>query len=338
MISILFSLFLFILSVAVIMIGSDWITDSSIHLARRLGTSNLAFGLVIISVLLSLPEVIIAVSAILKGHPSLGFGSAIGSVIVNIGLIVGVSALIRPLKVPRIMVTRDMIYMTVVSIVVVAMALEDRFLSRTEGFVFFILFIPYVINVYEQERNLTQQEKEQKAEKMAETLERYGDIRAHHMPQYGLPHFVGGFILLLIGAEIFIRVLLDLTLSLGMPELLIGITLGALGPSIPNLAAALGAARKGVEELVISETIGANIFTLLITIGIIAMLSPLPIDEVTALITAPSLLAITFILLFAMLNGKVTRTHAILLLLVYVGTIMAEFMFRQSGIPNLIGL
>lgn len=320
----------FFVSMYLILKGSDWITDSSIHLAHRLGTSNLAVGLIVISFLLSLPELVIAVSSILKGHAALGFGASIGSVIVNIGLIVGISAIVRPMRVPRIMVTRDMIFMVVVSIVVVAMALEDRTLSRTDGFVFILLFIPYVINVYEQERSLTQAERRVKTEKMTKALEMHGEYIVDHKPKFGLKYFILGVFILIVGSEIFIRVLLEISSFMHLPELLVGVTLGAIGPSIPNLAASLGAARKGVEELVVSETIGSNIFTLLITLGVIAVLNPLVIDDMTAFITAPALLFITFVLLVAMLSGHVRRKDGMLLLLLYLGTIMAEFIFRSN--------
>jgi len=328
----LLNVVLFLVAVGLILVGSDWITDSSIHVAKRIGTSNLAVGLLLISFLLSLPELMIAVSSIAKGHAALGFGASIGSVIVNIGLIAGISALIRPMKVPRVMVTRDMIYMTVVSIVVVAMALEDRHLSRGDGLVFLLLFIPYAINVYEQEKSLSTEERKATTEKMAETLEIYGDYRTYHRVQTGLRHFLAGIAMLLVGSEIFVNVLLNITSYMQLPELLIGVTIGALGPSIPNLAAALGAARKGVEELVISETIGSNIFTLLVTLGVIALLSPIEVDELTARITAPALLITTFILLFAMVSGRVTRRDGALLVLVYIATLIAEFIFRfRSG-------
>ncbi|MCX6694795.1 MAG: calcium/sodium antiporter [Candidatus Altiarchaeota archaeon] len=321
----------FVLSVYMIMKGSDWITDSSIHVAHRIGTSNLAVGLIVISFLLSIPEIVIATSAILKGHPALGFGTVIGSVIVNIGLIVGISALIRPLRVPRIMVTRDMIFMVVVSIVVVAMALEDRNLSRGDGLVFILLFIPYVINVYEQERNLTHEEKKLKTEKMTEALEMHGKYDVNHKTRFGIKYFIAGVFLLIVGSEIFVRIMLEIASLMQLSDLLVGITIGALGPSIPNLAAALGAARKGVEELVVSETIGSNIFTLLITLGLIALINPMTIDDMTASITAPALLIITFILLVAMLKGHVRRRDGLILVLFYLATVIAEFVFRRNG-------
>ncbi|VVB51769.1 Sodium/calcium exchanger MaX1 [uncultured archaeon] len=328
MLLLLVNVVLFLFALYLILKGSDWITDSSVHIAHKLETSNMAVGLMVISLLLSLPELVIALSSILKGHAQLGFGANIGSVIVNLGLIVGLSAIIKPMRVPRIMVTRDMIFMVVVTIVVVAMALEDRSLSRSDGLVFILLFIPYALNVYEQEHNLTYIERRIKAEKMAQVLEMHGEYGVHHKPQSGTRIFLLGVAFLLVGTEIFLRVLLNLADVLSLPELLVGVTLGAIGPSIPNLAAALGAARKGVEELVISETIGANVFTLLITIGLIALFSPMPVDDLTATVTAPALLLVTFILLAVMLSGRVRRRDGLLLILVYIGTMMAEFLFR----------
>jgi cation:H+ antiporter len=332
MLSLLFYAAMFIVSLYLIMVGSDWITDSSVHVAKRLGTTNLAVGLLIISMLLSLPELVIAVSSIYKGHAALGFGASIGSVIVNLGLIVGISALVRPMRVPRLMVTRDMIFMLVVSIVVVALALEDRSLSRGDGLVLFILFIPYAINVFEQEKGLSKEERKVKAASMAETLEMYGEYSTHPHLYSGLRYFILGVVLLLVGSELFLQSLMSVASIFALPELLVGVTLGAIGPSIPNLAAALGAARKGVEELVISETIGSNIFTLLITIGIIALLSPMAIDDATAYVTAPALLILTFTLLLAMLNGRICRRDGIILLLMYLGSVMVEFLVRTGTV------
>ncbi|MBU0762822.1 MAG: sodium:calcium antiporter [Candidatus Altiarchaeota archaeon] len=318
----------FFVSIYLILKGSDWITDSSVEVAKRLGTSNLAVGLILISVLLSLPEIVISFSAVMHGHPALGFGTVLGSVIVNIGLVIGLSALIRPLHVPRIMVTRDMIYMTVVSIVVVALALEDMTLGPVDGIVLLLLFIPYVINVYEQERNLHSSDRHAKTEKLIETLKMHGEIKTHPHVQSGLKYMLWGSAAIIVGSELFLQVLMKAASELDLPELLVGVTLGALGPSIPNLAAALGAARKGAEELVISETLGSNIFTLLVTLGILSLTTTQPIDSVTAWITAPALILVTFTLLFPMVRGYIHRKDGLILVMIYISSIIAEFMFR----------
>lgn len=311
--------------------GSDWITDASVKVSKRLSTSNLAVGLILISFLLSMPELVISVSSILKGHSGIGFGIAIGSVIVNIGLIAGISAIVRPLRISRIMVTRDMIFMVIVTIVVVAMALEGYSLNRTDGFILLILFIPYVINVYEQERGLSAKEKIEKTGKMVETLEMFGEYRHRpHKVHGGVLSFILGAVLLIISSEIFVRVLIELAVNSGISDIIIGITLGAIGPSLPNLAAAVHASRKGVEELAISETIGSNIFTLLITLGMMAVITPIAIDPLTIIITAPALLTITFVLLFFMLKGHVTRRDGLILITLYALTVGAELISRVS--------
>ncbi|MFH0863130.1 MAG: sodium:calcium antiporter [Candidatus Altiarchaeota archaeon] len=324
----LFYIAVFILSVLLIMVGSDWITDSSVDVAKKIGTSNLAVGLILISFLLSVPEIVIVLSSVLHGHPALGLGATLGSVIVNIGLVIGLSALIKPLHVPRIMVTRDMIYMTVVSIVVAALALEDMVLSRADGMVLLLLFVPYVINVIEQERSLHSADRQIKTEKIIETLKMHGDMKPHPHVQSGWKYLLLGSAALILGSEMFIQMLLVAASELHLPDLLIGVTIGALGPSIPNLAAALGAARKGAEELVISETLGSNIFTLLVTLGLLCVFAPQPIDPVTAWVTTPALLLVTLILLMPMVRGYIHRRDGLLLVLIYISSLMAEFIFR----------
>ena len=147
-----------IVSILLILKGSEWITDSSVEIAEKLQTSSVAIGLILVSVLLSLPELVIAVSAILKGHSTLAFGVSLGSIVINLGLIIGLSAIIRPLKVTKQMVTRDAVFMVVITIAVIAIALEDFTVSRVDGLVLLLLFIPYVVNVYTQERDLTKRE------------------------------------------------------------------------------------------------------------------------------------------------------------------------------------
>src|SRR5512143_1854800 len=105
--------------------GSEWVTDAAVPLAGFLNTTYIAVGLVMVSVLLSLPELIVAVSATAKGHTDFSVGAIVGSIIVNLGLIIGVSAMVRPLKIPRHLITRDAVFMLVATIVVTLMVMED---------------------------------------------------------------------------------------------------------------------------------------------------------------------------------------------------------------------
>ena len=140
-----------ILSVVLIGKGSDWFTDALIPMAKKLGTTTVSVGLILVSVAVSLPEVLVAVDGVLKGHAPFSFGVTLGSIICNIGLMIGICALIRPLKVTNVILLRDGIFSIIVPILIFAVAAGGQ-ITRIEGVAFLLLFIPYVINVFLQER------------------------------------------------------------------------------------------------------------------------------------------------------------------------------------------
>ncbi|MBI5554168.1 MAG: hypothetical protein HY917_05520, partial [Candidatus Diapherotrites archaeon] len=115
-----------------------------------------------------------------------------------------------------------------------------------------------------------------------------------------------------------------------VPDLLIGLTLGAIGPSIPNMAAAWQAVRRGNDELAISETIGSNIFTLLITLGLVAIVQPLKLDASVAQITIPAVVLITGLFLFFSLKGRISRKEGFILFGAYLTILIFELLLRTG--------
>jgi cation:H+ antiporter len=309
--------------------GSELVTDAAVPLAAQLNTTHVAIGLVLVSVLLSLPELLVSTSSVLKGHGDVGVGVIIGSIIVNLGLIMGISAIIRPLRIPRHVITRDSVFMLIATIVVSLIVLEDLQVTKRDGIVFLLLFIPYLINIYEQEKALALKERKKESEMISKTLQFTGklggvDVRIHDTRVI----FLAGVGMLLLGSEWFTSALISFAGTFGIPEILIGLTLGALGPSIPNLAAALQAVRRGYDELAISETIGSNIFTLLITLGVLAIINPFQLDIATAIITAPALLIVTVAFFVFTLKGTVTRIDGATLVAFYLIAMAAEIFVR----------
>lgn len=320
---------LLVVAVALIFKGSEWVTDAAVPVATALNTTHIAVGLVLVSLLLSLPELMVALSATAKSYAPIGIGVSIGSIIVNLGLIIGISAMIHPLKVPRHVITRDAVFMLVVTIVVALIVLEDMQLSRRDGLVFLLLFLPYLVNVYEQEKALALKERKKESMMIAKTLEFTGKIGgAGFVIKNGWVIFIAGIAALLVGAELFTNSLVSIVTVLQLPAIFIGLTIGALGTSIPNLAAALQAVRKGYDELALSETIGSNIFTLLITLGVVAVITPTAIDSSIATVTAPALVVVTAVFFAFTLTGKIGRWAGFVLFALYVLTVIAEFMFR----------
>src|SRR3990170_6452272 len=136
-----------VLSIFLISKGSDWLTDSLVPIARKLKTSNISVAIILVSVVVSLPEILVAVDTGLKGYQSISLGVVFGSIICNIGLMVGLPAMIRPLTVSKNMILRDGIFSIVVPILIFAIASGGE-ITRIQGLAIFLLFIPYLTNVF----------------------------------------------------------------------------------------------------------------------------------------------------------------------------------------------
>jgi cation:H+ antiporter len=271
----------------------------------------------------------VSLSATFKGYNGIGIGVILGSIIVNIGLIIGISAIIHPLRVPRHVITRDAVFMVIATIVVTLLALGDMQVSRRDGVILLLLYIPYLVNIYEQEKELAIAERRKESDRIARTLQFIGKLGGAEIVVHNpIWIFIGGIIMLLIGSELFTNTLISFASTFAIPELLIGLTLGALGPSIPNLAAALQAIKRDYDELAISETIGSNIFTLLVTLGVVSIVNPLTMDSSTAMTTTPALLLVTLVFFGFVLTGKISRRAGLLLFSLYILTIIAEIVLR----------
>jgi len=281
--------------------GSDWFTDSLIPIARKLGVSGVSVGLILVSVAVSLPEILVAAYGALRGHPDLSLGVALGSIICNIGLMTGVSALVRPLKIHTHVILRDGIFSVVVPILVFAVASGGE-LSRFEGFAFMLLFIPYVISVFLQEKLASKLQKQKDFTDIEIKLNLlgfdFGKLKS------GWLSFFLGLGLLLLGAQFFTNTIIQIVNQFAANELIIGLTIGAIGPSIPNILAAYKATKKGMGDVAVSETLGSNIFTLLVTMGFLAFLSPIKISDRWIYFEIPAMIIMSLMLLVFMTTRK----------------------------------
>src|SRR3989344_3944419 len=197
---ILYSAGLVLLSIILIGKGTDWLTDSLIPIAKKLGVSGVSVGLILVSAAVSLPEVMIAIYTSLKGFSGITFGVILGSIFVNIGLMTGFSAIVRPLKVTKNLILRDGVFSLVVPILVLAIGLEGK-ITRAEGFAFVLLFVPYVINVFLQEKQKTTEERSLDVKEVEVSLDLLGfDIGKI---KSGWISFILGVVALLVGAQVF---------------------------------------------------------------------------------------------------------------------------------------
>lgn len=309
-------------SVFLISKGSDWLTDSLIPIAKKLKTSNVSVALILVSAVVSLPEILVAVSTGLKGYSQISLGVIFGSIIVNIGLMVGLPAMIRPLTVSKHMILRDGIFSIIIPILIFAISSGGE-ISRIHGLALFLLFIPYLTNVFLQEKSTEFREEALKRDIEIE-LELIG-IDFGHI-KAGWLSFSLGISLLLFGAYLFSDQLVIIAKTFDIDPLIIGMTLGAFVPSIPNIAAAYKATKRGLTEVAVSETIGSNIFTLLVTTGIIAMISPIAVEANWLIFDIPIIMWMSFLLFLFMVSGRgISRKEGLILLTSYLVILVFQF-------------
>jgi len=295
------SFFLLLFSILLIAKGSDFLTDSLVPLAKRWQTSIISLGLILVSVAVSLPEIFVSVFSALKGFPDLGLGVVLGSVVVNIGLMIGISAILKPLRVTLHMILRDGIFSIVVPILVLSMS-GDGVITRSEGLTLFLLFIPYLANVFLQERKISLEEKEVLKSHSKRKLSLVGFQLLKLSPGGGA--FILGIGLLLTGAQIFSDQLINIARISRMGDIFTGLVIGAIGTSIPNIASSISATKKGLTEVAVSETLGSNIFTLLVTLGTLALVRPVVVSSQWIIIDIPLIILMSLLFFLFMLSGR----------------------------------
>ncbi|MBU0470267.1 MAG: sodium:calcium antiporter [Nanoarchaeota archaeon] len=320
---------LMIFSVLILWKSSGWMTDSLIPVSKKLGTSYIAVTTIIVSLILSLPEIFSSVYAYFLGYLDIGLGVIIGSVMANIGLILGLSAMIKPLTVERAVVIRDGIFMIAAAGIVLLFG-SDLHYSRSEGLVLFLLFIPHVINVWAFEKGRSTKSQKKKVKRVQKGLSLI------NMPKLKLkPSFLTfsiGAITLIGGSYLFSYSLVELGKTVPLPGILIGLIFGGIGTAMPNIAAALQGTLKGYKDAALTETFGSNIFTLLITLGILIMLSPFSIKGSVFYFDLTWMIIMNLLLVAFIFKGyhyreeSLTRFEGLVLLLFYVVLLIIQFL------------
>ncbi len=317
---------LLFLSLVLVWKGSGWLTDSMVPLAEKMGTSYIAVTTLFVSFLLSIPEIFTSLYASFLGHVNIGLGIIIGSVMANIGLTVGLSASFRPLFVEKSVVIRDGLYLIIAAIVVLLFGADLNY-TRTEGWVMLVLFIPYAINVWFFEKHKPHTHRKRKMEKIRQTLQLIGGLPGFKL-RASFFTFLLGAAILLAGSYLFSYSLIEINRAVNFPEILIGMTIGALGPVLPNIGAAIQGTRKGLKDAALTETFGSNIFTLLITLGIIIILSPLRIAAAVFYFDLTWMIIIHLLMIAFIFKGyhyreeSLTRYEGFMLVFFYLALIM----------------
>lgn len=292
-----------IAGLVLILTGANILVDGSSAIARRLGMSDLVVGLTVVAFGTSTPELAISVISAIDGSPGLAVGNAVGSNIVNILLIIGATALVRPIAVSRSIMTDQMPLMALSAFILLLFGnsafldgTDGNIMSRTDGIISLVLFLLFMIYTVRTARNTPAPDDAAAPEAKAPMAAWKAALMV-----------VGGLAALVFGGDKFVDGASELASALGMSDAVIGLTIVAIGTSLPELATSIVAALKGRADMAVGNVIGSNIFNSTLVLGAASTITPLPFGSIGNV----DLLTLTGASLLFWLMGRVWGRHVI---------------------------
>lgn len=283
--------------------GGELLVRGSSSLAISVGLSPLVIGLTVVAFGTSSPELVVSIQAALKGNSAISVGNVVGSNIANIGLILGISAIIRPVKVQSDAVMREIPFMVIVSAIFSAFVFGGN-ITFLAGFFFVALLILYIIfSIYNSKKN---------------TGDQIGEVVKAKYPTFVSVIFVllglGG---LAFGSDLFIDGAVRLAKALGVSELLIGLTVVAVGTSLPELVTSIVASVKKESDILVGNVVGSNIFNILAIIGIAAIIVTIRLHQLNIIDVLVMIYFSVIILPMSLFNRLISRREGLWLLISY---------------------
>ncbi len=295
--------------------GAEWLVRGAARLARSLGISALIVGLTVVAFGTSAPELLVSLLAAFREQPGVAVGNVVGSNIANIALILGISALICPMRAESKLILREMPIMVAASLALALFGYDGAF-SRGEGVVLLAGLMAYLwlmvaVSKRASSRVVAEFTEFQERERQAPHGEsRLTDVG---LVLIGLAVLAGGAHLLVTAAVYFAR-------ALGVSDLMIGLTVVAIGTSLPELATSVVAAWRREADIALGNIVGSNIFNVLAILGTTALLHPLVVEREMYGLEIPVMMALSLLLpLFGWTQLRVDRWEGAVLLSVYVG-------------------
>jgi cation:H+ antiporter len=289
--------------------GADWLVQGAITLALHLGLSPLIVGLTVVALGTSVPEALVSVQAAIGNQGGLAIGNVVGSNILNIALILGLSALISPLKVDSHLVKADVPLLAGATFMLIVL-LEDFHISRMEGAFLLLCIVGYVVG------NIMTVKRTSPDENKIEGMDVPDDPGKTLWRDIGL--LIVGIITLGFGANFLVTGAVDLARIWGLSEALIGLTIVSIGTGTPELATALMAAYRKNSDLAIGNAVGSNLFNIMFVLGLAGLVAPLDATGINSS-DLYVMLAVTLLLLPTVWTGRVLdRKEGFLFLAIYV--------------------
>ncbi len=298
------SIILVVVGVALVLWGADRLTDGATALAQRMNVPQIVIGLTVVAMGTSMPEFFVSMVSAIKGTPDLAVGNVVGSNIFNTMFIVGISAAVAPMAISRSAVRKDIPFAVVATLMLSVMCMDGN-ISRTDAGILFALFIVFMVYTLRLARKGAVDVEEKKKEDLSVVMSSVFII-------VGLACLIGGSNLFVNGASAIAK-------ALNVSDAVIGLTVVAMGTSLPELATSVVAARKGRSAMAMGNVIGSNVFNILMILGVTGMITPMQIEGITMTDMGVMLVGMVLVWMFSYTKYKVARWEGFVLAAMFVG-------------------
>ena len=304
-----------LLGIVMLYFGSDWLVDGAKKLALRLGIAPFVIGLTVLAFGSSAPEAV--TSIVSSSTPEIIIGNVIGSNIANIGLCIGLAAILNPMVAKYASMRFEIITMVVSACLITILGING-YIGLIEGIILMSLLVIFILAVYFMKRG----DKEGQESYVSEIDTEIDRSTRKLLLWIGM--CIAGLVLLYFGARFFIEGATDLAKEIGVSELMIGLIVVAIGTSLPELCISLMASYRGENELAVSNIVGSNIFNAFFVLGIGATLTDVPILDMTLRFHMPVMIGLS-LLMFLMVwrRNEISKVSGTFLLAIYVAYILA---------------
>lgn len=287
--------------------GADWFVEGASKIADKFGIPQIVIGLTIVAMGTSLPEAAVSISAAVKGSADITIGNVVGSNILNVLIILGLTAVIRAVAVKKNTIRFEIPFTIAITVLLAVLGLFDNQVGRMDGVVLWVCFIGYLAYLL-----WVSKTDKDAIEEVPEAGEKESVLKMIFM-------VVIGVALIVAGSNISVDAATAIAMGFGMSERLVGLTIVALGTSLPELVTSVTAAIKGKADIAVGNIVGSNVFNILFVVGTTALITTVPyaanfmIDSITAVA------AMVLLLLCVLPKKRLGRVGGVLLLAGYLG-------------------
>lgn len=300
------SLILLVIGFVLLVRGADAFVDAAASVARRFNIPAIIIGTTLVAMGTSAPEAAISITAALKGSDGVSIGNVIGSNITNIFLILGVTAIIANIPIHKNTKKYELPFVGFVTLLMGLFGVCFGAISRTAGIVFMCLMAGFIAYTIVMAKKSNDAAPEIKQISITETI----------------VMIIAGIAAIVIGSNLTVDSAMDIATRMGISDRVIGLTLVALGTSLPELAVCIAAALKHEYDMAVGNIVGSNIFNILFVLGTAAIIHPLPFSSAFAIDTAIAMIAVIALMIFTARKSRLTRLGGALFIAAYAAYII----------------